>query len=168
MANQEYSVNLGLDLSPISKDPENLGDLYRLYNAVKLVMSAVDSYTGILGAPNDQWSTIGADFITSQNSNRHYAQANVAISGGAICGLNSAGKIVLAVAGGVVGWAPFSIASGDFGEIRLFGVHKAVAGLIPGTTYYASAGTPGAITTTVTEQKVGVALAADRLFFRPN
>lgn len=167
MANQEYSVNLGLDIVPISRDSENLGDLYRLYNACKLTMSAIDQYTGILGAPQDQWNTIGADFITSQNQNRHYAQAAVNISGGAVCGLDATGKIVLATAGAVIGWAPFSIAANDFGEIRLFGVHIAVAGLTPGTWYYASAGTPGAITATVTGQKIGYALKADRLFFNP-
>jgi len=164
----EYSQNLGLDLVPLSKDPENLGDLYRLYNACKLIMGAVDTYTGILGAPNADWNTIGADFITIQNTARFYGQASIAIGGGAICGINAAGKLILATAGQAVGWAPFPIALNAFGEIRLIGVHKAVTGLTPGTAYYSSAGTPGAITTTVTTQKLGIALAADRFFFNPN
>ena len=167
MAN-EYSQNLGLDLVPLSKDPENLGDLYRLYNACKLIMGAVDSYTGILGAPNSDWSTIGADFITVQNQTRHYAQASVAISSGQICGLNSSGQIILAIAGQAVGWAPFAISSGAYGELRLIGIHKAVSGLVPGTSYYSSTGTPGAITSTVTAQKLGIAVLTNRLFFNPN
>lgn len=167
MANLEYSVNLGLDLVPLTKDPENAGDIYRLYNAAKLIMAAVDQYTGILGAPSDQWATIGADFITSQNQNRHYAQAAAAITAGQICTINASGQIALALAPNAVGWAPFAIAAGAYGEIRLFGIHKAVTGLTPGTWYYASTGTAGAITSTVTTQKLGMALKADRLFFNP-
>jgi len=167
MANQEYSQNLGLDVVPLTKDPENAGDIYRLYNAAKIIMSAVDQYTGILGASTDQWPSIGADFITSQNQNRHYAQAAAAITAGQICTIDASGQIALAVAPNAIGWAPYAIAARAYGEIRLFGIHKAVTGLTPGTWYYAATGTPGGITSTVTSQKVGMALKADRLFFNP-
>ena len=167
MANQEYSVNLGLDLVPLAKDSETLGDLYRLYNACKLIMSAVDQYTGILGASSDQWSTMGADFITSQNQNRFYGQALAAITPGQFCGLKASGQIVTALAGNIIGFAPFAIGAGSYGEIRLFGIHKAVTGLTPGVWYYGTTGTPGALTATVTSQKIGYALRSDRLFFNP-
>ena len=165
MANQ-YSQNLGLDLVPLTKDPENLGDIYRLYNAVKLVMTALDSYTGAIPPESGDWSTVGSSAIMVQNLCRHYAQAATNITPGQLIALNSSGQFILGTVGNVIGWAPLAINSGAYGEIKLLGLHTAVAGLTPGVSYYASS-TAGAITSTVTAQKVGFALAANRLFFNP-
>ena len=102
-----------------------------------------------------------------QNLSRLYVQFNATATLGQLIALNSSGKAVLGTVGNVIGWAPAGVAAGNYGEVRLFGLHTAVTGLTPGTSYYASS-TPGGLTFTVTSQKVGVALATNRLLFFPD
>jgi len=164
---QSYSVNLGLDIVPISKDPDNSGDLYRLYNAVKSLASALDSYTGVTGANSDDWSVAGTEYLLLQRTARIYVLFDVAVTLGQLVALNSSGHAILSGIGTVQGWAPTAVAAGAYGEVRLFGLHTAVSGLTPGTAYYASS-TAGGITGTVTAQKIGFAITANKLFFNPN
>jgi hypothetical protein len=164
---QQLSLNLGLDVVPLSKDPDNLGDIYRLYNAVKLLAAALDAYTGILGALTEDYATAGSDFILTQNSARLYTQFAATVTAGQLIKITAAGKADLGVAGNVIGWAPAAVAINDYGEVRLLGLDTAIAGLTPGVTYYASAGTPGAITAAVTAQSIGFAISASQLFFNP-
>jgi hypothetical protein len=166
MPNQ-FSVNLGLDIVPQSKDPDNLGDLYRLYNASKSLAGALDDYTGAIGANQEDWSVAGTEYLLLQRMTRIYVQFAVTVTTGQILTINSAGNAALAATGAAQGWAPAPVAAGAWGEMRLMGLHSAVAGLTPGTWYYSSA-TAGAITATVTAQKVGFAIAANKLFFNPS
>ena len=164
---QQLSLNLGLDVVPLSKDPDNLGDIYRLYNAVKLLAAALDAYTGIIGASAEDYATAGSSFILTQNSARLYIQFAATVTAGQLVKITAAGKADLGVAGNVIGWAPAAVAINDYGEVRLLGLDTAIAGLTPGVTYYASAGTPGAITAAVTAQSIGFAISASQLFFNP-
>lgn len=164
---QQYSVNLGLDIVPITKDPDNIGDIYRLYNAVKSVAAALDSYTGAIGADVADWPVAGTEFLLVQRECRIYVLFDATVTVGQLVALNSSGNAVLSAVGTVMGWAPVAVTSGQYGEVRLFGLDVAVAGLTPGTWYYASA-TPGGITATVTAQKVGFAITATKLFFNPS
>jgi len=164
---QQYSLDLGLDIVPISKDPENMGDMYRLYNAVKLVAGALDLYTGSLGANAEDWSIADTTYVRSQNISRIYRIFDIAVTAGQIVTIKSTGNIGLATTGLAHGWSPIPVAAGQYGEVRLFGLHTSVSGLTPGTWYYSSA-TAGAITTTVTAQKVGFAVSATALFFNPS
>ena len=163
---QQYTTNLGLDLVPISKDPNNNGDLYRLYNAVKAVAANLDAYTGAAGAETGDWAVAFTEFLLLQRMSRVYVVFGSTVTAGQLVGINSSGQAVLAATGAVQGWAPNAVAAGQYGEMRLLGLHTAVSGLTPGTWYYASA-TAGAITSTVTAQKVGFALSANKLFFNP-
>jgi len=163
---QQYSLPLGLDMAPNTKDAENLQDFYRLYNACKLLAEGLDAYTGIVGLPTADWGSGGTSAILLQNMCRFYAQFSVSVTTGQIVGLNASGQIVLSTPGTAIGWSPAPISAGNWGEVRLLGLHTAVSGLTSGTAYYASS-TAGGITATVTAQKVGVALAANRLFFNP-
>lgn len=170
MQGQNYSLPLGLDLAPAAKreiDPDLLQDLYRLYNACKLLAEGLDAYTGIVGAPFDDWDTVGSGAIMVQNLSRLYVQYNATATLGQLIALNSSGQAILGTVGNVIGWAPAGVTAGNYGEVRLFGLHTAVTGLTPGTSYYASS-TPGGLTFTVTSQKVGVALATNRLLFFPD
>lgn len=163
---QQYSLPLGLDMAPMTKDTENLQDFYRLYNACKLLAEGIDAYTGIVGIPQADWKTTGPASIMVQNMCRHYAYFAAAATPGQLMGLNSSGQGVLGVIGTVIGWSPAAVTAGQWGEIRLFGLHANVTGLTPGLNYYASS-TPGGITNTVTAQRVGKALLTNRLFFNP-
>ena len=170
MQGQQYSLPLGLDMAPLAKrdvDPEVLQDLYRLYNASKILAEGIDAYTGVAGAPQNDWATVGAGGIMVQNMCRLYVQFAATATVGQLIALNSSGQAVLGTYGNVIGWSPSSVTSGNYGEVRLFGLHTGVTGLTPGTSYYASS-TPGGLTFTVTSQKVGVALASNLLFFCPN
>lgn len=164
---QQISLNLGLDVVPTSVDPNNLTDIYRLYNAVKLVAAALDAYTGIIGANAEDYSTAGSTFVLSQNSNRCYLQFAAAVTAGQLIKITAAGQADLGLAGNVVGWAPVAVAAGNYGEVRFFGLDTAISGLTPGVTYYASAGVPGGITAAVTAQSIGFAISATKLFFNP-
>ena len=173
MANNQLSINLGLDIVPISKDPENVGDIYRLYNAVKLVASGLDQYSGAVGADATDWSTAGTAWIQLQNLARLYVQFNATVTTGQLIALNSSGQAVLGTAGNVIGWAPTGVTSGQYGEVRLLGLHTAITGMTPGQVYYASNSVAGGITAgpPLTEgyrvQEVGFAIASNKLFFCP-
>jgi hypothetical protein len=164
---QSFSTNLGLDVVPVSKDPENIGDLYRLYNAVKALASALDSNTGAAGADFADWAIAGTEFLLLQRMSRVYLEFAATATPGQLIAINSSGKAVLSGIGTVMGWAPNAVTTGEFGEVRLLGLHTSVAGLTPGTVYYASS-TPGNLTSSVTAQKIGFAITAAKLFFNPN
>lgn len=163
---QEYSLNLGLDVVPQTKDPDNLGDIYRLYNAAKALAYALDAYTGAIGASAEDYNIAGTEFLLLQRMSRVYLEYGANATAGQLLAINSSGKLVLGTIGNVVAWSPSGGTLGQFGEARLLGLHSAVSGLTPGISYYASS-TPGAITSSVTAQKVGVAMAANKLMFNP-
>jgi hypothetical protein len=172
MATQQFSLPLELDLVPLTKqspngNPDTLQDLYRLYNATKLIANGLDAYTGIVGAAQADWPNSGSGWVIVQNMCRLYVQFAAAATPGQLIALNGSSQAILATVGNVIGWVPTSVANGAYGEVRLLGLHVAITGLTPGVSYYASA-TPGGITSTVTAQKVGFAIAATRLFFNPN
>ena len=170
MSGQNFSLPLGLDLAPMARknvDPEVLQDLYRLYNACKLLAEGIDAYTGIAGAPESDWAAMGPGGIIVQNMCRLYVEFAATATIGQLIALNSSGKAILGTYGNVIGWAPAPVTSGNYGEVRLLGLHTAVAGLTPGTSYYASS-TAGGLTYTVTSQKVGVAITPNLMFFNPD
>lgn len=173
----QLSVNLGLDIMPQSQDPDNQYDLFRLYNAVKILAFALDSYTGSLGAEVSEWSTVGASRIKTQNLSRLYVQFTETVSPGMIVTLyNNSGVLAAKKAGGSVwqglanGFVLAGVNSGSFGEVFLSGVNSSLTGLTPGSTYYTSAATPGLISSGASSpniQEVGIALSTSELWFNP-
>ena len=79
---QEYSLNLGLDVLPISTDKDNLPDLNRLYNAVKGVARGLDTYTNIISPPEDEWESIGCGYNRVRNATRSYVIAGEDLAAG--------------------------------------------------------------------------------------
>ena len=135
MKGQQYSLPLGLDLAPMAKrdvDPEVLQDLYRLYNASKIIAEGVDAYTGIVGAPESDWPDMGAGAVMVQNMCRLYVQFAATATVGQLIALNSSRQAILGTYGNVIGWSPASVTSGNYGEVRLLGLHTGVTGLTPG------------------------------------
>lgn len=167
MAIKRNSVNMGLDISPITQDKHLLGDLKRLYYALTALADALDNYTGILGAQPDEYATANMQYLRTQDISRLYRKATVAITAGQTVSIDAAGQFIVGVLGTVVGWAPANIAINAYGEIRLAGKCTSFAGLAPGTKYYAQAA-PGTIGAGVTAQSIGMALDANTMFFNPH
>lgn len=164
---QELSTNLGLDLLPNIKGGESAYDIGKLYTAVKILASALDDYTGALGADADTLSSADLSFFLLQRQSRIYRKAAVAIAAGQTVSLNSSGQFILGTVGTVIGWCPAAIAAGAYGEARCIGVCSSIGGLTAGAAYYASA-TAGYVTSTSTAQKIGIALDTTKLLFNPS
>lgn len=175
---QDYSLNLGLDIVPITTDPQNLPDMYRLYNAVKGVAAAIDSYTGPVSRPKADWPTAGTSAIKTQNMARWYVTTSEALTAGMIVSIwNDAGVAKVRKAGGPAlggglgaGFVLASFAAGEVAEVLLSGLNTGISGMIPGTYYDLSLVTAGAVSTGVAspnKQTLGVALTASALWFTP-
>lgn len=189
MAQQKpSSINLGI--SPIpeideSKYPSIYNEIFRIKNALTNLALALDSYTGALSEDPTIWSyaaTIPAEYIRLQNITRLYVICDEAMTQGQTANLrNVAGTLTARLSDATTNAEPCraylltsSIAIGEYGEFILAGLNPNYAGLTPGTTYYQSAATPGAITATAPvavgniEQVVGWAINATTLWFIPN
>ena len=174
---QQFSLNLGLDVMPISQDPDAMPDLMRLYNAVKLLAGALDEYTGALGAESGDYSTAGLTKLRLTGTTRIYVLFSEAVTSGQLVTLyNNAGVLTAKKAGGGTwaglarGFVLSSVSNGAYGEVFLQGANNAISGMTPGTLYYTSDVTAGAVSTGATTphiQPVGIALSANTLWFTP-
>jgi hypothetical protein len=172
------TVNTGLPNLPDPPDPAFFAEFTRVYNALRNLTVALDAYTGALPAePQYYSSTPISTTVLSQNQHRVYVQFQEAASYGQIVNLYNNGGALGArlsnasaarpghawcsTAGGVLvgGWA----------EVMIGGLCLAFSGLTPGATYYLG-NTAGSIAPTagVLSQKMGYALGATQLFFRPD
>lgn len=165
---QEYSVNLGLDITPFTKDKDSLYDIYKLYNAVRSLAYALDLYTGALVPSPPTGATLsvyGKSYCRVQNISRIFITFAVSASAGQMISIDASGNAILGVTGSVVGWAPHSVTGGDVGEVKLLGLCTNYSGLTPGTMYYSAGG--GNISSTPSAQKIGFAIDATSLFVNP-
>lgn len=173
-----FSINLGLSITPESKSPETINDLYKLYNAVKLLAEALDSYTGMLDLPATEWGTAAPiETVKFQNLTKVYVKFDEPVMAGHTIELfESSGELKAkkASAGKVTGFALHQVQAADmFGIVCLSGCVK-LAGLTVGSTYYASNASLGLVTKIKPStsgdivQVVGIALASDILFVNPN
>lgn len=161
---QQSSINTGLDILPATTDKSNFGDIFKLYNAIKILADSIDLYTGEL-VPTGTESSAGLTYLRVQKISRAYLQASVSITAGQMVGINGSSQIVLGTVGTVVGFAPAAITAGNYGEIDLLGLCTAYTGLTPGAMYYAAAA--GAITAVPSAQKIGFAITTTTLFVNP-
>lgn len=179
MAGQSYSTNLGLDVLPVSTDPDNLPDINRLYNAVKALAYNLDAATGVVSKPSDDWSTAGFSFLRLQNSCRLYVKFTEAVIPGNLVSLyNNAGELAAQKAGGVFlagglarGFVLSSVAVGEYGEVFLKGLNNMIAGMTPGQAYDLSDTTAGVLTavgaTSPYKQPCGFAVDTNAFWFDP-
>lgn len=175
----EYSTPLGLDVLPISTDPNNLPDLHRLYNAAKSLAISLDVATGAISRPVADWSGMGAAAIRLQNLARFYCMFSDSVTPGMIVNIyNNSGTPTARKAGGAAlgggltrGFVIASVTAGSYGEVFLAGVNTFITGLTAGLTYYTSTGTAGLVTATPPSspyiQEVGYALNAGALWVNP-
>lgn len=182
MANvNSYTSNLGLDIMPITQDPQVLPDMIRVYNAIKLLASNLDIYSGAQGESSDYWGQAGITRLLITNLCRLYVPASESISAGMIVNLyNSGGNLTARKAvdsttsintGVYYPQNAFALSNSTGGqvEVALMGVNTAYSGLTPAVTYYTSS-TPGYITPADTYHKnvVGTALNSTSLWIPPH
>lgn len=171
------SINTGLPNIPDPPEPEFFAEFTRIYNAIRNLTIAIDSYTGALPAEAASFSqTSLSSSVLSQNVLRVYVPFGVTIAFGQMVNLYDGGSGVLtarlasAASGGLQahGWCSIGAASGAYGEVMLGGLCKGVTGLTPGLTYYLG-NTPGGVAATpgTVSQKLGYALGNSSLFIQP-
>lgn len=170
------TINTGLPNIPDPPDPTFFPEFTRIYNAIRNLTLAVDSYTGALAAePANYSQTPPSSSILTQNSMRLYVVFGVTITYGQVVHLyNNAGVLTAELASAATaakpmhGWCSIPANAGAFGEVMLGGLCSAIGGLTPGATYFLG-NTAGTIAPTVgtSSQKIGFALAANRLFVQP-
>ena len=160
--------NLGLDIMPITQDPQVLPDMIRVYNAIKLLSSNLDIYSGVQGESSDYWGQAGITRLLITNLCRLYVPASEAISAGMIVNLyNNGGNLTARKASDNYSPNAFALANSTNGqiEVALMGVNSAYSGLTPGTVYHTST-TPGYISSApgLNSQVVGTALNSTSLW----
>lgn len=172
----EISVNLGLPSSPSTQDPELSVELQRVYNAIRSVARALDSYTGAIGESQEFWNQAGVSRFSFGLNSKFYLQAGEDIPYGATVGVKSDKKLYKAK-DGVVRCAGFcttsgGILSGAYGESQFCGLFPPFppATLTAGALYFNSttAGSVGVTGSAPTwNQAVGYALSDTQLIFIP-
>lgn len=170
---QRFSVNLGLPVAPTTNNSELFSELLRVYNALKIVMGAVDTYSGTEPESSEFWSQLGFSKLYAGMNSSIYIPAAEPIAYGQVVGIDGSAQAVLAQVGFemAVGFcsAPNGVALGETCSIQIFGMYPELpaATLTPGIPYYLSSTTPGAITSAFSSQRIGFALSDRRLFFSP-
>lgn len=170
------SANLGLPASPLTNDQELFYELLKVYNAIRVVMQAVDNNTGSMQPPKEYWNEIGFTRCTIGNMSKIYMQANERLEYGNTVGIvkvGGVGKFKKAQNGVTVAigfcTSQDGANAGDYTEVQTYGlfVPFAAGTLTPGAGYYQS-GTAGMIGVAGTgAQFVGYALSDTQLFFCP-
>lgn len=172
------SINTGLPNIPDPPDPAFMSEFIRIYNAIRNLTVAVDSYTGSLPQEAQYYSqTLPTATILNQNTQRLYVKFSEAVAYGQVVNLWNNSTVLgarLASASAATpahGWCSTAggVAVGAYGEIMLGGLCTAIGGLTIGQTYYLG-NTAGAIAPTAgtLSQKLGYAIGANYLIVRPD
>jgi hypothetical protein len=169
-------IVLGLPQYPNNKLPPDVyGDMLAAFLAIQNLLRGVSYYSGIDPPPaNEEASIAYSDTILQGNLTRLYPIASVAIARGQAINLHNNAGIInarLAKADSATtmahGLANDSASPGQRVEINLWQTWTdAISGLVPGTLYYLSPGTAGAVQSSRPStagqiiQSMGVALSA--------
>lgn len=171
----DMSVRLGLPSLPLTEDQKLFDELLVLYNAVKSLGYALDSYTGAVTPPTGEWGSIGVNAarigLISKIYITFYEDADVGNTV-AFDSISTIPMARLAVQGTYPcrGFCAKDVSAGDKGEVILLGLFPEfpAASLVPGAVYYQST-TPGQIVPgPSTDQPIGYAITDTTLFFNPS
>ena len=172
------TINTGLPNIPDPPDPKFFAEFQRVYNAIRNLTLALDSYTGALAQDPEFYSeTPPTTTILLQNTNRLYVVFSENVSYGQMVNLyNNAGTLTARLASAASAgkqahaWCSTvaGVTAGNYAEVMLGGLCTAISGLTPGQSYYLG-NTAGAIapTTGTVNQIVGFALTSVNLYFKP-
>lgn len=176
---RELSFSLGIGSTPLSdfEDPQTSNEFFRLYQAVNLMATQIDTATGALAASSSERPYLLASTVSLEtNVTRFYAEATEALTVGELVSINSAGKAVKAQANTTHDSKARAVVlsncfAGAHASLAFRGVVRAYTGLTPGKDYYLStaAGGIAAIIPAAsnTLQYVGFALSGTELYFCP-
>lgn len=158
VSSKTFKTDLGLAETPETTDPKLAYELTKLYNAIKALALALDTYSG-------------SPIFT--------VEATETIAGAALVDLYDVGGVLKARNANAAlhtkpckAFAPAGIASGSVGHVILRGFIS-ISGVTPGKIYYTSPSTPGEITATKPAgganliQVIGFGLDTTTIFFNP-
>lgn len=194
-SNQQYSTNTGLSAQPELSGlaPDITAEFTRLYNAIRILQSAIDSNAGTTSVETQFYGELSSlDTIKLQNISKFYPVLTGAVSAGNLLWLSNSGSTVTAsLACADDGGAPhrhyaaraFALESGAAGArcaCALTGMNNNFSGLIPGFIYYLAGSVYGTISlfpppvflpsgggNGTVSQLVGFAITDTALWFNP-
>jgi hypothetical protein len=173
---QQISFPLGLAVLPETKDPEVFPEFLRIYNAIKLVATMLDSYTGNTPIQSGELRSLESTLKLSTFT-RFDAECDGEIAGGRVAYITSEGKAKQPALYGI--YPPMKMipladySSGDIGTFILSGlVTFDSAALTPGDNYRHVMGgyidKDSNIPEYWTHQYIGFALDETHLWFAPD
>lgn len=143
-------INLGIPVTPDGIPKEMITEIQNLYNALRVLQTAFQTYCGIQAFDTDIWNQLSIlDTVRTHNLNRLYLPASENIVGGAMVHVFDSGAGVmkfrnanatdnsrqangfLNVSGGIL--------TGSYGEVILgSGLCPLITGMTPGGRYFLS------------------------------
>jgi predicted RecA/RadA family phage recombinase len=185
-AKDQYSTNLGLSILPEIDQAQYPGiylECFRLRNALRILQSTLDTYTGALSEDSKYWDQVQPTSSSRvQNISKVYAITSESINPGNVVNFYSNSGVLTARKANATDItkparaycsSPSAVSSGAYGEFVLLGMCPYITGLTPGAPYYLSA-TAGLITATAPSgsgnavQPIGYAINSSNLWFNPS
>ena len=168
-APKELSFNLGIgaNFTGAVQDSEAAQEFYKLYNAVNILASKLDEYTGALTVNVADRPYAPASAVNKAGQmTRFYAPAIANLTANTIVNISVAG-VQAALAGSRPAHAIVTEDTllGNYAPLSLLAVRAGFVGLTIGAYYYLSNSTPGAITGTAGTQRIGFAVSSTELAF---
>lgn len=154
-----FSFNLGLDQLPAIVEGEATYDIYKLYNAVRILAGKVDELAGAGGGTSVQYKT-EAYYLSS-------------VPAGTFLYLYSDGtedRCDAGVAGNIVGFTDVAVDVGTLADIQLFGYFTGFSFIISEVGKPVGIDSSGALVVSPTSgmQIVGVIINSTTIFFCPS
>ncbi len=170
---RELSFQLPLPQSPLTENQELFQELLRVYNAIRTVAYKLDSYTGAIPPPTDDFAEVANSGIKVNGMCKVYLPAyEDLVVGNTVYFFDDAGTVkarkAVSATAKARGFCSIAGLTGEVVEVTLIGLYPSfpAATLTPGNTYYQSV-TAGAIGN-AGFQAVGFALSDTQLFFNPD
>jgi len=153
-----FSFNLGLDQLPATVEGEATYDIYKLYNAVRILAGKVDELAGS-SSSEFQYKT-EAYYLSS-------------VPAGTFLYMYSDGSVNrcdAGVAGNIIGFTDAAVTMGDLADVRLFGYFTGFSFITPeiGKPVGIDAGGALVVSPTSGMQIVGVITNSTTIFFCPS
>lgn len=169
---QEFSINLGIPAQPLAQNDEVNAELRIVYNTLRNIMRALDTYTGAISQPKDIWTELHSQ-IRLNGVSKYYVPAFEGMNPGhTVAFYLDAGVVKARKADGTYrcrGFCsnPSAVLAGEIVEVTLLGAYSYFASgtLTPNATYYQSAAA-GQMAASGT-YAVGFAITDKILFFNP-